>query len=153
MEFGRKGSKWEDLSTDERRKEAMRMELYAAMVDRVDQNIGRILKRLEEQGKLANTLIMFLSDNGACAETPKVADVAPDAPMGTVASFVSYGQNWALVGNTPLRKWKTTSHEGGVCTPMVVHWPAGIKPQAGWNREPVHAIDILPTLVAVAGAK
>jgi len=153
MEVGRKGSKWEDLSTDERRKEAMRMEIYAAMVDRVDQNIGRILKRLEEQGKLDNTLIMFLSDNGACAETPKIADVDPAAPMGTVASFVSYGQNWASVGNTPLRKWKTTSHEGGVCTPMVVHWPAGIKPRAGWNREPVHAIDILPTLVAVAGAK
>ncbi len=152
IEYGKKTQKWDDLSPDERKLEAMRMEIYAAMVDRVDQNIGRLLKRLEEQGKLDNTLILFLSDNGACAENPKVV-TDPQAPMGTVASFVSYGQNWASVGNTPLRKWKTTSFEGGVCTPLVVHWPAGIKPQAGWNREPAHLIDIMPTVLAVSGAQ
>ena len=131
----------------------MRMEIYAAMVDRVDQNIGRLLKKLEEQGKLDNTLIMFFSDNGACAENPKVDNVDPDAPMGSVASCVIYGQNWASVGNTPLRKRKQDSFEGGINTPLVVHWPAGIKPQTGWNREPAHLIDIMPTLVAVSGAK
>ena len=154
MEFGRKNTKqWEDLSPDERKQEAMRMEIYAAMVDRVDQNIGRLLKRLEEQGKLDNTLILFLADNGACAENPQVKNVDPDAPMGSVGSFVSYGQNWASVGNTPLRKWKTDSFEGGICTPLVVHWPAGIKPQTGYNREPAHLIDIMPTVLAVSGAK
>ncbi|MDP3072241.1 MAG: arylsulfatase [Opitutaceae bacterium] len=152
LESGRKAAKWEELSTEERRKEAHSMEIYAAMVDRVDQNIGRLLKRLEAQGKLENTLILFLSDNGACAEVPKVAYVDPAAPMGTVASYVSYGPNWASVGNTPLRKWKSTSHEGGIATPLVVHWPAGIKPRSDWNHEPVHLIDIMPTVAAVAGA-
>jgi len=90
MEFGRKSQKkWDDLSADERRREATRMEIYAAMVDRVDQNIGRWLKRLDEQDKLDNTLILFLADNGACAEHPRVNNVDPDAPMGSVASFVS----------------------------------------------------------------
>jgi len=132
---------------------ATRMEIYAAMVDRIDQNIGRLIKKLEEQGKLDNTLIMFLSDNGACAEGPKVDNADPNAPMGSVASFVSYGQNWATVSNTPLRKYKTDSFEGGINTPLVVHWPAAIKPQAGWNREPAHLIDIMPTVLAVSGAK
>ena len=113
----------------------MRIEIYAAMVDRVDQNIGRLLQRLKEQGKLDNTLIILLSDNGACAEGPKVKNADPHAPMGSVASFVSYGQNWASVGNTALRKWKADSFEGGICPPPVVHWPAVIKPQIGWNRE------------------
>jgi len=153
MEFGRKSQKkWDDLPSDERRQEAMRMEIYAAMVDRVDQNIGRLLQRLQEQGKLDNTLILFLADNGACAENPKVNNVDPDAPMGSVASFVSYGQNWASVGNTPLRKWKQDSFEGGINTPLVVHWPAGIKPQTGWNREPAHVIDVMPTVLAASGA-
>ncbi len=138
---------------DERLKEATRMEIYAAMVDRVDQNIGRLIKKLEAQGKLENTLIMFLSDNGACTEGPKVDNADPKAPLGSVASFVNYGQNWATVSNTPLRKWKTDSFEGGISTPLVVHWPAGIIPQSGWNREPAHLIDIMPTLAAVSGAK
>ena len=154
MEYGKKNpNKWSDLAPDERRQEAMKMEIYAAMVDRVDLNIGRLLQRLKEQGKFDNTLILFLADNGACAENPKVNNVDPAAPMGSVASFVSYGQNWASVGNTPLRKWKQDSFEGGINTPLVVHWPAGLKPQTGWNREPAHLIDIMPTLVAVSGAK
>ena len=77
----------------------------------------------------------------------------PNAPLGSVASFVSYGQNWATVSNTPLRKWKTDSFEGGVCTPLIVHWPSAIKPQAGWNRQPAHLIDIMPTVLDVSGAK
>jgi arylsulfatase A-like enzyme len=149
----RKKAKEAEPSTDERRKEAMGMEIYAAMIDRVDQNIGRVIKKLEEQGRLENTLIMFLSDNGACTEGPKVDNEDPNAPMGSVASFVSYGQNWASVSNTPLRKWKSDSFEGGVCSPLVVHWPAGIKPQTGWNREPAHLIDIMPTVLAITGAK
>ena len=146
-------SKEAEPSSDEQRKVAMRMEIYAAMVDRVDQNIGRLVKKLEEQGKLDNTLIMFLSDNGACTEGPKVDNEDPHAPMGSVASFVSYGQKWATVCNTPLRKWKTDSFEGGINTPLVVHWPAVIKPQGGYNREPIHLIDIMPTVLDITGAK
>ena len=140
------------LSAEELHKEAMKMEIYAAMVDRVDQNVGRLVKKLEEQGKLENTVIMFMSDNGGCAETPKTKDADPNAPMGSVATFISYGQNWATVSNTPLRKWKQDSFEGGIATPFVVQWPAGIKPQAAWNREPAHLIDIMPTVVALGGA-
>lgn len=156
IETGKKGKeikKWSDLSPDERKQQATKMEIYAAMIDRVDQNIGRLLKKLKDQGKLDNTLIMFLADNGACAENPQVDDADPNAPMGSVGSFLSYGENWASVSNTPLRKWKQDSFEGGICTPLVVSWPAGIKPQADWNREPMHLIDIMPTLVEVSGAK
>ena len=145
----RRAVPWESLSAEERRKEATRMELYAAMMDRVDQNIGRLVERLEQHGELENTLILFLSDNGACAEYPKVQYYDPEAPMGSVASYDSYGAAWATVGNTPLRKWKTTSHEGGIRTPLVAHWPAGIEARSDWVRDPVHIIDIAATLRAI----
>ncbi|MEI7851753.1 MAG: sulfatase-like hydrolase/transferase [Kiritimatiellales bacterium] len=111
---------WENLSSADRQKEAMRMQIHAAMVDRVDQNIGRLISKLEEQGRLTNTLIIFFSDNGACAEIPTGKNVDPNAPMGSVATYEAIGPTWAQVCNTPLRKWKTDSFEGGVCTPMVV---------------------------------
>lgn len=149
----KKKAKGEDGAGEDPKTVATRMEIYAAMVDRIDQNIGRLTKKLEEQGKLDNTLILFLSDNGACAEGPKVNNEDPNAPMGSVASFVSYGSGWASVSNTPLRKYKTDSFEGGVCTPLIVHWPAVIKAQTGWNREPAHLIDIMPTVLEVSGAK
>ncbi|MCX6625250.1 MAG: sulfatase-like hydrolase/transferase [Acidobacteria bacterium] len=146
--------KWDTLTPAARRQEAMKMEIYAAMVDRVDQNVGRLLKRLEAQRKLDNTLILFLSDNGACAETPADWDnIDPSAPMGSVATFINYGPSWASVSNTPLRKWKTDSFEGGVATPLVVHWPAGMAPRSGYNREPAHLIDIMPTVLDITGAK
>jgi arylsulfatase len=155
MEHEKKAAKkWDELSVEERKQEAMKMEVFAAMVDRVDQNIGRLVKRLEEQGELANTLILFLSDNGACAETPADWDnIDHNAPMGSVATFIDYGPSWAAVGNTPLRKWKTDSFEGGICTPLVVHWPACIKPQSGYNRQSVHLTDIMPTILDITGAK
>jgi arylsulfatase len=153
MEIGERKPKWEDLSSDARKLEAMRMEIYAAMVDRLDQNIGRLIKKLEEQGKLDNTLILFLSDNGACATDPKIDNADPDAPMGSVASYPSYGQNWATVSDTPLRKWKITSHEGGINTPLIAHWPSGVASRSEWNREPAHLVDIMPTVLAVSGAK
>lgn len=143
---------WADMSPDERKQKASLMEIYAAMVDRVDQNIGRLMQRLQDQGKLDNTLIMFMADNGGCAEDPKSPDADPLAPLGSVNSFLSYGSGWASVSNTPLRKWKQDSFEGGISTPLVVSWPAGIKPQNGWIREPAHLIDIMPTVVAAAGA-
>jgi len=149
----KKKSKGAEPSTDELRKETTAMEIYAAMIDRVDQNIGRMIKKLEEQGKLDNTLIMFLSDNGASAQLPNKGHEIPIALMGSVWGGVDQGPHWATVSNTPLRKWKTDSFEGGVCTPLIVHWPAAIKPQTGWYREPAHLIDIMPTVVVVSGAE
>ena len=151
MEIGQTKPKWESLSLEEQKKEAKLMEIYAAMVDRLDQNIGRLLKQIEAQGQLENTLVFFLSDNGGCAVDPKVDYEDTNAPLGSVASYPSYGQNWATVSDTPLRKWKTTSHEGGINTPLIVNWPAAIEARKDWNQEPVHLIDIMPTVLAVSG--
>jgi arylsulfatase len=148
-----KDSEWSKLSGEELAKEIKRMEIYAAMLDRVDQNIGKILAKLKAQGKLENTLIMFASDNGGCAEgagakikSTKLED------LGTVASYEAVGKNWATVQNTPLRNWKNYSHEGGIRTPFIVSWQAGIKNGGGFCHEPAHFIDIMSTLVDLTGA-
>jgi arylsulfatase len=143
---------WDALSPEEKASQAKKMEIHAAMIDRVDQNIGRLLTKIEEQGELDNTLILFLSDNGASPEGPKTQNHDPDAPWGSVSRFDSIGGNWAQVAETPLRKWKGSSHEGGINTPLIVHWPAVIKPNRKWYREPTHLIDIMPTLMEITGA-
>ncbi|BCX48840.1 hypothetical protein HAHE_27480 [Haloferula helveola] len=147
------GRDWEKLDDAERQKEIRRMEIYAAMLDRVDQNLGKVLAKLEKQGKRDNTLIFFASDNGACAEgagaktkSNKLED------FGTVASYETVGKDWATVQNTPLRKWKNFSHEGGIRTPLIVSWPATIKTTGGYCAEPGHMIDVMPTLASLAGA-
>ena len=144
---------WEQLNGLELRKEKLRMEIYAAMVDSVDQNVGRLLDKLEEQGKRENTLIMFASDNGACAENAnaKISSTRIE-DFGTLASYETVGRSWATVQNTPLRNWKNYSHEGGIGTPFVLSWPARIKNVGGFYREPAHFIDIMPTLVELSGA-
>jgi len=143
---------WDDLSEGEKKHEAKRMEIHAAMIDRIDQNVGRIIAKIAEQDELDNTLILFLSDNGASPEGPTPENHNPGAPWGTVSRFDSIRDAWAQVAGTPLRRWKATSHEGGVNTPMIAHWPAVIKPANDWYREPTHLIDILPTLMDIAGA-
>ena len=101
-------------------------------------------------GQLDNTLILFLADNGASPERPKKPDVDPDAEWGSVGSFESIGRAWANVCDTPLRKWKATSHEGGINTPMIAHWPNGIEAPGTVNRQPCHLIDLLPTWMELA---
>lgn len=146
-------SVWSKLSGEALAKEIKRMEIYAAMLDRVDQNIGRLLKKLEEKGKLDNTLIMFASDNGGCAEAPKAKISSTRIEdFGTVASYEAVGKNWATVQNTPLRYWKNYSHEGGIRTPFIVSWPAGLKNTGRFCNEPAHFIDIMATLVDLSGA-
>lgn len=147
------GGDWKALGDEEKLKEIRRMEIYAAMLDRVDQNIGRILAKLKKQNKLDNTMIMFASDNGGCAEgagskfkSTKLED------FGTVASYETVGRSWATVQNTPLRKWKNYSHEGGIRTPLIVQWPKKIKETGGFCSQPGHLIDVMSTLVDLAGA-
>ena len=144
---------WSALSPRERKvKEALRMQIHAAMVDRMDQNIGRLVQRLEELGKLDETLILFLVDNGASHERPKRGTKNPDAEWGSVGSFEAIGQSWANATNSPLRKWKVQGLEGGICTPMIAHWPEGIKlPPNSICREPCHLIDFVPTFMELAG--
>ncbi len=145
---------WEALSDDERAREVLRMQVYAAMLDRVDQNVGRLLDKLRAQGRLENTLILFASDNGGCAEERPRAKHASDAleDFGRVNSYPACGKDWALVQDTPLRKYKGYSHEGGICTPMIAYWPGKIEGPGGFVRQPVHFIDIMPTLVQITGA-
>ncbi len=146
---------WESLKPEIRQRRIEQMEVYAAMMERMDDNIGRVIALLEKQGRLENTLILFLSDNGGCAENPtkRVGNFRGDVPVGGVDSYDAYDQGWACVSNTPLRRFKTKSHEGGICTPMIAHWPAGIKAPGRICRDPVHLVDFAPTVAALTGAE
>ena len=145
---------WSNLSQKEKKEEALRMEIHAAMVDRMDQNIGRLVKRLKKLQKFENTLIFFLVDNGASHERPKRGTKNSKAEWGSVGSFEAIGKSWANTINSPFRKWKVQGLEGGICTPMVAHWPEGIKlPRKSISREPCHLIDFVPTFMELAGDK
>jgi arylsulfatase A-like enzyme len=143
---------WNELSVEEKKKEIRRMEIYAAMIDRVDQNLGRVFDQLKATGKFENTLVLFLSDNGACAEQPTKFEGDTSGDMGGVNSFPTVGPSWANVSNTPFRFYKKDSYEGGINTPMIAHWPKGIQQKGAFSRETCHLIDILPTCVELAGA-
>ena len=155
---------WDTLPEDRRADLAMRMAIYAAMVDRMDQNIGRITAGLRDRGELENTLILFMSDNGACAEwDPFGFDVRSSANnilhrgadlerMGSSGTYHSFGSGWANASNTPWRMYKHYSHEGGISTPLIVHWPAGIRRRNVIENTPAHLIDLMPTIVEASGA-
>lgn len=143
---------WNKLSATEKAKESLRMSIHAAMVHQVDRNVGRVIQKLKDKGQFENTLILFLADNGASPERPKKTHTDPNAIMGTIGSFDSIGKGWANVANTPMQKWKATSHEGGINTPMIAHWPEGIKKPGRFYREPCHLIDVLPTCMELTKA-
>ena len=163
------------------------MEVYAAMIDNMDQGIGRIIKTLKKHQQLDNTLILYLQDNGACAENfgrtkrtgPLTRPPSPTLPPmgrdelqqdmipkksrdgftsrqgpgvipGPPETFISYGKNWANVSNTPFREYKHWVHEGGISTPLIAHWPKGIKLKNTWVKEPTHLIDIMATCLDLA---
>jgi arylsulfatase len=156
--------------------EARRMEVYAAQVHRMDQGVGQILDALEAAGRLDNTLVIFLSDNGACAEVlpldgseeafkkrrpdldrlkprnGKALRVGnePSIHPGAEDTFASYGRAWANLSNTPFRLYKRWTHEGGISTPLIIRWPAGHLPAGAIVREPFQLTDILPTLLEAA---
>jgi len=171
--------------------EARCMEVYAAMVDNMDQGIGRIVDSLRKNGQLDNTLILFLQDNGGCAEglgrrprgnragpradQPKLPPMKPETlqramipkqtrdgwPVlmgrkvmpGPADTFIAYGRGWANVSNTPFREYKHWVHEGGISTPLIAHWPAGISAKDDLRHDPGHLIDIMATCVDVSGAQ
>lgn len=140
---------WESLKPEKRKTEARTMAVYSAMIDRMDQNIGKVLDKLEAQGKLDNTLVLFASDNGSSAEMVRLPG---SGPIGSMTRWTSLGKNWANVSDTPFRKYKNFSHEGGICTPFIAHWPKGIQKPGRISHQPGHFIDVMPTLLAVAGA-
>ena len=96
------------------------MAIFAAMVDRVDQQIGRLINYLKEKGEFENTLIMLCSDNGAC---PFERSYNLDIPPWEAGSYYLYDASWATVGNTPFKHYKQTQHEGGIASPFIIHWP------------------------------
>lgn len=150
------GRVWDELSDEQKTELDLRMAIYAAMVERMDWNIGRVVEHLRKLGELQNTLILFLSDNGACHEGGLLGgDFRRDlkGTTGTADSYRTYGQSWSNAGNTPFRKHKHWTHEGGISTPLIAHWPSGLKVKPGsMNSHVGHVIDIMPTLVEVAGA-
>ena len=155
--------------------QSLRMAVYAAQVDCMDQGIGRIVRALEEKGQLENTLVFFLADNGGCAEElyrdtawlmncgiidktspdgrPMQIGNEPSVKPGPADTFASYGLPWANASNTPFRRYKHWVHEGGISSPLIVHWPARIKDRGSLRRQPGHVIDIMATCVDVAGAQ
>ena len=145
---------WSELSPEQREFQANKMAIHAAMVDRMDREIGRVFAQIRAMGALDNTLIMFLSDNGASAEMMVRGDGHdPEAQCGTGATFLSLGPGWSSMANTPFRRHKTWVHEGGIATPFIVHWPLGIKTRGELRHAPGHVIDVVPTILDLTGAK
>ena len=156
----------DSLPADRRVDLARRMAIFAAMVEHMDGAIGRVVASLKEHGQLDNTLILFLSDNGACAEwdplgfdvdtgpkTTNVLHTGKDlAAMGGPGTYHSYGSGWANASNTPWRLYKHYAHEGGISTPLIAHWPAGLKRRGEMDSRVGHIVDIMATCVDVSGA-
>jgi arylsulfatase len=129
---------WEDL----------RMATYAAMVERMDAAIGRVLQALTEMGAAENTLVIFLSDNGGCAEDFGERETFPEP--GGVASYVTVGPAWGFAQNTPFRRYKAWANEGGISAPCLVRWPGRVAP--GARSDAVgHILDVVPTCLEAAG--
>lgn len=164
---------WEEAENKEW--QARRMEVYAAQIDRMDQGIGRILQTLKDTGQWENTLIVFLADNGGCAEivkphwknwmvpiiaTAKTRDGrdiqfgnVPGLMPGGEETYQSYGIGWANVSNTPFRLYKHWIHEGGISTPFIVHWPAGIRAKNELRYQPAQLPDVMATFLDVANVE
>lgn len=145
---------WDSLTETQKAFQANKMAVHAAMVDRMDQEIGRVLKQLRQMGALENTLIMFLSDNGASAEI-MVRDDGHDpmAAPGSAASYLCLGPGWSTASNTPFRKHKTWVHEGGCHTACIMHWPAGISGGGQLVEQLGHVIDIVPTVLELTNGR
>ena len=144
---------WDEIPDDKKEEMAMRMAIYAAQVDIMDQGIGRIIAQLKESGEYENTLVFFLSDNGACAEF--ISSGKSKKVDGTADTFESYRINWANVSSTPFKEYKHYTYEGGIATPFIVHWPGGLAKELEGKFTDVYGevMDIMTTCVDVSGAQ
>ena len=162
---GRPNPAWDSLPENRREDLAYRMAVYAAMVRHVDDGMGRIVARLREAGTYDNTLILLLSDNGACYEwgpfgfdgesrrgTTTLHEGAALSSIGGPRTHSAYGSAWANLSNTPFRLYKHFTHQGGIITPCIVHWPKGVEGAGRYVRDPMHVMDVMPTLVELCGA-
>ena len=145
---------WNKLTQEQKTFQAKKMAIHAAMIDRMDHEIGRIIAQLKRTKRFDNTLILFLSDNGASAEIMVRGDGHdPTAPLGSAATYPCLGPGWSTTANTPFKKHKTWTHEGGISTPLIAHWPQGLAEKNKFRHTPAHVIDLLPTFMNLAGIK
>jgi arylsulfatase A-like enzyme len=143
---------WDTLSDEKKEEMKLRMAIYAAQIEVMDRGIGRIIAELQKEKELDNTLIFFLQDNGGCAEF--ISGQNQDlAILGTDESFESYRLPWANASNTPFRLFKHWTHEGGISTPLIVHWPEGVVNSGRMSDRPGQLMDIMATCIEVTGAK
>jgi arylsulfatase A-like enzyme len=145
---------WASLSNAERERFDHLMAVYAAMIEAIDTSVGTLVKGLQARGALDNTLILFLSDNGGNAESGPQGRFNGDPPGGPNSNLY-LGMNWAALNNTPFRRFKHFTHEGGISTPLIAHWPQGIprKRRNQLEHQPGHLVDLMATVVDVTGAK
>lgn len=147
---------WDALTPAEQKDVAYRMAVYAAQVSSIDQNVGKLLETLKKKGQLDNTLIIFLSDNGACPEPYKELGGGKQEDTNNPDSSwaISYGMGWANASNTPFRRWKRETEEGGISAPFIIYWPKGIDKSRENTivKTPSYLIDIMPTFIEVAKA-
>ena len=143
---------WSEITEEQRRFQATKMAIHAAMVDRMDQEIGRIIAQLKAMNAFENTLILFASDNGASAEIMvRNGGHDPKADPGSAETYLCLGPGFSSACNTPHRRHKTWVHEGGISTPLIAHWPAGITAKNALRHTPAHVIDIVPTVLELTG--
>jgi arylsulfatase A-like enzyme len=148
-----KAVRWDRLTAEQKSFQAKKMEVHAAMVHRMDREIGRMIDRIKAAGEWENTVTIFVSDNGASAEMMIRGDGHEKGSVpGTGESYLCLGPGWSTAANTPFRYHKSWVHEGGIASPLIVHWPAGIASQGELRRMPSHFIDVVPTFLDLAGA-
>ncbi|MFA6544758.1 MAG: arylsulfatase [Limisphaerales bacterium] len=145
---------WAQLTDEQKRFQATKMAIHAAMIDRMDREIGRVLDQVRAMGAWDNTIIFFLSDNGTDA-TLMVRGDGHDraAAPGSAGSFLCLGPGWSSAGNAPFRRHKVWTHEGGISTPLIVHWPKGIAARGELRHDVGHVVDLVPTLIELAGGR
>jgi len=145
---------WSDLTAEQKEFQPVKMTLHAAMIHRMDTEIGRVIAQLKAMKVFNNTVIFFLSDNGASAEEIVRGDGHDrSAPPGSARTFLSIGPGWSSAANTPFRLHKSWVHEGGITTPLIVHWPQGITARGQLRHNPGHLIDLAPTILDLAGGR
>ncbi len=145
---------WRDLTEEQQRFQATKMSIHAAMIDRMDREIGRILEQLRSMQAFENTMVCFLSDNGASAEIMVRGEGHdPSAAPGSAATYLCLGPGFSSAANTPFRRHKTWVHEGGISTPFIVHWPDGIAAKNELRSTVAHVIDIVPTILDLASVE
>ena len=146
---------WDKLSAADKDRFDTIMAIYAAAITRMDKAVGTLIDDLKARGEFDNTLILFMSDNGGNAESGPDGRTGGKPPMGAAQSMVFVGLNWATLQNTPFQYFKHYTEEGGIATPLIAYWPKGIDPKLNGSfvRAPGHLIDVMPTVVELAGAR